>query len=177
MSELAAQLSKWLCHDLATPAATVLTASELLGAEADAEVNGLVQGGAARLVARLRLIRAAFAPGGGPMAQAALEKLVRAGLDGTPVNWQRPGDASGPEAALVAAAALLLSDLARGSPLTITANGVRWDSPRTLPDTAAAALAGAEPADGRAAVAAMVAGAATRAGLTATATANGIDWR
>ena len=176
MSDLPALLSKWLCHDLATPAATVLTASELLGPEGDAEINGLVQDGARRLVARLRLIRVAFGSGGGPMAASALEKLVRDGLDDTPLTWARRGDASGAEAALVAAAAMLLADLARSSAITITATGVRWDTPRALPETVAAALAGADPADNRAAVAAMVAAAATRAGRVATATANGIAW-
>ena len=176
MSDLPALLSKWLCHDLATPAATVLTASELLGPEGDAEINGLVQDGAKRLVARLRLIRAAFAPGGGPMAASALEKLVRDGLDGTPLTWARPGDASGAEAALVAGAALLLADLSRGSAITVSVAGVYWDSPRALPDACTAALTGNDPADSRAAVAAMVAAAAARAGHVATATADGIAW-
>jgi hypothetical protein len=176
MSELPALLSKWLCHDLATPAATVMTASELLGDEGDAEINGLVQDGAKRLVARLRLIRAAFAPGGGAMAGSALETLVRAGIDGTPLTWSRPGDASGTTAALVACAALLLADLARSSPITITATGARWDTPRALPDPCIAALAGADPTDSRAAVAAMVAAAAVRAGLVATPTADGLAW-
>lgn len=175
-NQLPALLSKWLCHDLATPAATVMTASELLGDDADAEINGLVQDGAKRLVARLRLIRAAFAPGGSGMASAALEKLVREGIDGTPLTWARPGDATGAEAALVAAAAMLLADLARTSPITITASGARWDSPRALPDTAVAALTGGAPADSRAAVAAMVAAAAVRADMVATATADGIAW-
>ncbi|MBC7505375.1 MAG: hypothetical protein H7267_06590 [Sandarakinorhabdus sp.] len=176
MSDLPALLSKWLCHDLATPAATVMTASELLGADGDAEINGLVQDGAKRLVARLRLIRAAFAPGGGPMAASVLETLVRDGIDGTPLTWNRPGDASGAEAALVAGAAMLLADLARGNAVTVTATGVHWDAPRALPEACVTALTGGNPADSRAAVAAMVAAAAARAGHEATATADGIAW-
>lgn len=177
MTDLPAYLSKWLCHDLATPAATVMTASELLGPVGDSEINGLVQDGARRLVARLRLIRAAFGPGGAPMAGPALEKLVRGGLDGTPLNWDRPGDASGDEVALIASAALLLGDLARGSPLTVTGNDVHWDAPRALPDSVIAALAGTNPADARAAVGAMVALAAARLGVAVTVTADGIAWR
>ncbi|KAB7646125.1 hypothetical protein [Polymorphobacter fuscus] len=176
MTDLPALLSKWLCHDLATPAATVMTASELLGPTGDAEINGLVQDGAKRLVARLRLIRAAFAPGGAAMSGTALERLVRDGIDGTPLTWERPGDASGPEAALVAGAAMLLADLARGSAVTVDASGVRWDAARTLPDSVLAALAGETPTDSRAAVAAMVAAAAVRAGAAVTATADGIRW-
>ena len=110
------------------------------------------------------------------MAASALEKLVRGGLDGTPLTWARPGDASGAEAALVAGAALLLADLSRGSAITVSVAGVYWDSPRALPDACTAALTGNDPADSRAAVAAMVAAAAARAGHVATATADGIAW-
>jgi hypothetical protein len=177
MSDLATYLSKWLCHDLATPAATVMTASELLGTVADAEITGLVQDGAKRLVTRLRLVRAAFGPGGGPLSAKALERLVREGLGDTPLHWARAGDASGDEVALVSSAALLLADLARGSAVTVTAENVHWDGARALPETVVAALAGATPTDSRAAVGAMVAHAAARVGVTAVVTANGIAWR
>lgn len=177
MSELATYLTKWLCHDLATPAATVMTASELLGVVADPEITGLVQDGAKRLVTRLRLVRAAFGPGGGPLSAPALERLVREGLGDTPVDWQRPGDASGEAVALVASAALLLADVARGAPLTITANSVHWAGPRALPDAVVEGLNGGTPADARGAVAAMVALAAARLGVAVTVTADGIAWR
>jgi hypothetical protein len=177
MSDLATYLTKWLCHDLATPAATVMTASELLGAVADPEITTLVQDGAKRLVTRLRLVRAAFGPGGGPMSAAALERLVCEGLGDTPLDWQRPGDASGDAVALVASAALLLADLARGAPLTVTANSVYWAGPRTLPDAVVEGLNGGTPADARGAVAAMVAIAAARLGVAVTVTADGIAWR
>ena len=177
MSDTASYLSKWICHDLATPAATVLTASDLLGAVADPEITGLVQDGAKRLGLRLRLIRAAFGPGGGPLSAAALERLVREGLGDTPVTWQRDGDATGDAVGLVTGAALLLADVARGAPLTVTANGVHWAAPRSLPDAVAESLSGAPASDARSAVAAMVAQAAARNGVAVTATANGIAWR
>jgi len=177
MSDLATYLTKWLCHDLATPAATVMTASELLGAVADPEITGLVQDGAKRLVTRLRLIRAAFGPGGGPMSAAALERLVRDGLGDTPLDWQRPGDASSDAVALIASAALLLADLARGAPLTVRPNTVHWASPHVRPDTVVEGLNGGAPADARGAVAAMVAVAAARLGVAATVAADGIAWR
>jgi hypothetical protein len=177
MSDLAIYLSKWLCHDLATPAATVMTASELLVAVADAEITDLVQDGAKRLVTRLRLIRAAFGPGGGPLSAAALERLVRDGLGDTPLDWQRAGDASGDAVALVASAALLLADVARGAPLTVTPNSIHWAGPRALPDTVVDGLNGGTPTDARGAVAAMVAIAASRLGVAVTVTADGIAWR
>jgi hypothetical protein len=173
---LPALLGKWLCHDLATPAATVMTASELLGPVADAEINGLVQDGARRLVARLRLIRAVIAAGGAPLGAVALERLVRDGIDGTPLRWARPGDASGGEVALIAGAAMLLADVARGTPLTVRPTSVEWDAPRALPDAVAAALAGAEASDPRSAIAAMVAGAAARCGTVLRITEAGVAW-
>lgn len=177
MSDIASYLSKWICHDLATPAATVLTASEMLGTVADPEITGLVHDGAKRLVVRLRLIRAAFGPGGGAMSAAALERLVREGLGDTPVDWQRSGDASGDTVALICCAALLLADVARGVPLTVTSNGVHWSAPRSLPDAVADGLSGGSPVDARGAVAAMVALAAARNNLAVTVTADGIAWR
>lgn len=177
MSDLATYLTKWLCHDLATPAATVMTASELLGAVADPEITELVQDGAKRLVTRLRLVRAAFGPGGGPLSAAALERLVRDGLGDTPLDWQRPGDASGDAVALVASAALLLADVARGAPLTVTPDSIHWAGPRALPDTVVDGLKGSTPTDARGAVAAMVAIAAARLGVAVTVTADGIAWR
>lgn len=176
MTETAALFAKWLTHDLATPAATVMTAAELLGPVGDAEINHLVQDGARRLVARLRLIRTAFASGNGPLSAQALERLVREGIDGTPVDWQYSADSSGAHAALVAGAALMLADLARGSQLVVTGDGVRWTTPRSLPEASALALAGGAPADGRAAIAALVAAAARHVGVSIVATADGVSW-
>jgi hypothetical protein len=154
-----------------------MTASELLGAVADPEITELVQDGAKRLVTRLRLVRAAFGPGGGSLSAAVLERLVRDGLGDTPLDWQRPGDASGDAVALLASVALLLADLARGAPLTVTTNSVHWAGPRALPDTIFETLNGGSPVDSRGAVAAMVAIAAARLGVAVTVTADGIAWR
>ncbi len=178
---LAPLLVKWLTHDLATPIATVMTASELLGDTADAEINGLVADGARRLGARLRLIRAALVPGDSPIGGAALEKLIRAGIDGTPLSWDRGNDEStsasdGRHAAVIAGTAMLLADLRRGQPLTISASDARWATAAALPDAVADALAGGPATDSRSAVAAMLAAAAARAGLVLTATADGIAW-
>ncbi len=170
---LAPLLVKWLTHDFASPIATVMTASELLSDVPDAEINGLVQDGAKRLGARLRLVRAALAPGDAPVGGAALERLVREGIEGTPVIWAVAGDAP---AAIVAGAAMLLADLRRGQRLTVTAAGVHWDAAFALPAAIVHALAGGAPVDGKAAVAAMLAAAANRAGLAVTVTPEGIAW-
>lgn len=167
---------KWLTHDLATPVATVMTASELLGDQPDPEINGLVQEGAARLGARLRLIRTAFAPGNSPIAGPALAKVIADGT-GVRLDWQhQSAGLEGPEAAMIAGAALLLADLRRGEALTITDTAAHWPTPFTLPAAVAASLGKAEPADTRAAIAAMVAASARAAGFTLTATIDGIAW-
>jgi hypothetical protein len=167
---------KWLTHDLATPVATVMTASELLGNQPDPEINGLVQDGAARLGARLRLIRTAFAPGNAPIAGPALAKVIADAIQG-PLVWQHqsPG-LDGAEAAMIAGAALLLADLRRGEPLTITDTAAHWSTAFALPAAVVASLDGTEPADTRSAVAAMVAASARAAGRVITATADGISW-
>lgn len=174
MTDHAALLVKWLTHDLASPIATVMTASELLSEIPDAEINGLVQDGARRLVARLRLVRAALAPGDAPMGGGALERLVRDGLAGTPVSWDGSPDV--PHPAMVAGAALLLADLRRNQPLTLSAHAVHWASPHSLPAPVAAALVGAAATDSRSALAAMIAATATRHGLSLTVIDTGISW-
>lgn len=172
-----ALLVKWLLHDFATPIATMMTASELLGPVADEEINGLVHDAAKRLGARLRLVRAALAPGEAPMGAAALERLLRDGLDGTPVDWQRaPQDTDGATAAMIAGSALLLADIRRDAALTITDRGVRWGTPSALPETVGSALVGAPATDSRSALAARVVAATLRAGHHLTATADGLAW-
>ena len=176
-TDLAALLVKWLTHDFASPIATAMTASELLSDTPDAEINELVQDATRRLGARLRLIRAALAPGDAPIGGAALEKMLREGVDGTPIAWAHPpSDTDGGRAAVIAGTALLLADLRRGQPLTITATGIHWASAAPLPDAVAQALTGARASDSRSAVAALLAAAAARAGLVLTATADGIAW-
>ena len=177
MTEVSSLFAKWITHDLATPAATVLTASELLGAHGDAEINDLVHGGAKRLVARLRLVRAAFAPGAAPLAAPALERLIREGIDGTKITWAHPADASGVEAALIAGATLLLTEMAKGVAVTVLPNGVQWDTQPPAGEALVRAFASLDPTESRAALAAMLLDAGVRAGRTVTATAHGIVWR
>jgi hypothetical protein len=57
MSDVTQFLVRWLCHDLATPIASVMTASELLDDTPDAEINELIQFGARRLASRCRCPR------------------------------------------------------------------------------------------------------------------------
>lgn len=175
---LAPLLVKWLTHDFATPIATVMTASELLGDVADAEINGLVADAAKRLGGRLQLVRAAMAPGSGPMGAAGLEKLLRAGLDGTGLTMAIAADhvSDGAQTAVIACAAMLLADLRRGQPLTVAANRVDWAMPGALPDAVGAVLAGGPATDSRSAVAAMLVASANRAGVALAVTETGLAW-
>ena len=44
MSDISHWVVRWLCHDMATPIASVMTASELLDDDKpDAEINELIQ--------------------------------------------------------------------------------------------------------------------------------------
>lgn len=171
---LAPLVVRWLLHDLATPVATVMTASELLSDMPDPEISELVQLGARRLAGRLKLVRTALVPPEDAMGGAALEKLVREGLEGTAIDW-RLGDA-GQRAGVVAGAALLLADLRRGQALTIGDGGVFTAAPGPVPERVATVLAGGAPVDNLGAVAAMVASAAAKAGVTLRLTETGIAW-
>lgn len=171
-------LVRWLCHDLATPVGGVLTASELMDpATADAELVELVQGGSRRLAGRLQLLRVGLGAAGSPMGNTALEKLVRCGLDGVAITWQRSGDADGDTAALVAGTALLAADQFRlralvvGNAAIAVAGGCAW------PESVAAALAGDVPHCNRGAVAALIAATAARLGVRLAPTANGLEWQ
>jgi len=174
---LAPLLIKWLTHDLAAPIATVMTASELLGDAPDPEINGLVSDGAKRLGARLRLIRAAFAPADAPIGGGAFRKLISEGVEGTPLNWAIPDDGAGLHAPVIAGAALLMADVRRGQPLTIAADSVRWPGDAAFSDAVAAALAGGPATDSRAAIAEMLVVSATRTGVTLEIAADGLGWR
>lgn len=177
MTELAPLLVRWLTHDLASPVATALTASELLGDRADAEINGLVQEATRHLAGRLKLIRTALAPGEGALGDASLRKLLTGGLGEVALDWQRSGDCTGAEAALIAGAALLMADLRRGQGLVVGDARVAWGTDWAWPPAISAALSGAPPADPRAALAAMLATAAARAGWTLRAEPTGLTWR
>ena len=174
---LATFLVKWLTHDFATPIATVMTASELLGDTADPEINGLVSDAAKRLAARLRLIRAAFASGDGFVGGVAFRKLISEGVDGTPLSWAIPADVFDLPAPLVAGAALLMADVRRGQLLTIAPDSVRWPGEAAFSDPVAAALAGAPASDPRSAIAEMLLATAARTGLTLTIAPDGLVWR
>jgi hypothetical protein len=175
---LAPLLVKWLTHDFATPIATVMTASELLSDKADAEINGLITDAAKRLGGRLQLVRAALAPGNGAMGAGALERLLRGGLEGTQLVFEFEADftATGPQAAFIAGAAMLLADLRRGQPLVVGRDGVRWTTPAAVPETVAATINGAPPTDSRSALAAMIMRSAESAGVSLAVTENGLAW-
>lgn len=174
---LAQLIVKWLLHDFASPIATMLTASELLGDRADRELNSIVTGSARRLAARLRLVRASLAPGDGPVGGTALVRLLAEGVVSTPIEWTAPAvDNDGAMAALIAGTVLLLADVRRGTPLLIGAGGVAWPTPYALPPGIIAALAGGDPADPRAALAAMLLASAGRAGQVLAVNERGIDW-
>lgn len=176
MTDLPHYLVRWLCHDLATPIASVMTASELLDDKPDAEINELIQFGAKRLAGRLRLLRLALGAADGAMGSAALERLIREGLDGTKLDWAFVGDASDGMPAVVAGSAMLLADLNRTRPLTVTPTAVIVAQGCTWPDSVAAVFAGAEPQCNRGAAAAMVIASARRAGRELTCSANGLAW-
>jgi signal transduction histidine kinase len=188
---LAPLLVKWLTHDLATPIATVMTASELLGDTADAEINDLVSAGAQRLGARLRLIRAALAPGDAPIGGSAFRKLIAQGIPESPLTWNVLADAGDLRAALIAGVAMLMADVRRGQPLTIAPDSVRWEidggqggggqggggqGDAVFPSAVAAALSGAPATDSRSAIAEMLVATAARAGVTLTILPDGLAW-
>jgi hypothetical protein len=176
MSDVTHYLVRWLCHDLATPIASVMTASELLDDTPDAEINELIRFGAKRLTARLRLVRLALGAAEADMAGGQLEKLVKDGLDGTSVDWSWEGDATGGMATLIAGCTILVADLNRTRPLAVGPGGVSVAPGCTWPETVAAVFAGSAPVCNRGAVAAMLVQAARRAGRTLAATPTGINW-
>jgi len=176
MSDMSHYLVRWLCHDLATPIASVMTASELLNDKPDPEINDLILFGARRLSGRLRLLRLALGAADGAMGSAALERLIREGLEGTIVDWAFVGDASDGMPAVVAGSAMLLADLNRARPITITPTAVIVAQGCTWPDSVAAVFSGAPAQCNRGAAAAMVVAAAHRAGRELSHSANGLAW-
>lgn len=176
MTDLPHYLVRWLCHDLATPIASVMTASELLDDKPDPEINELIRFGAHRLSGRLRLLRLALGAADAAMGSAALERLIREGLDGTRIDWGFTGDASDGLPAVVAGCAMLLADLNRTRALTVTQDGVIVAQGCTWPDSVMAVLAGGPVQCNRGAVAAMVMAAAQRTGRKLSASDNGLAW-
>ena len=149
-----AQVVRWLCHDMATPISTLLTASELLSDPADPEINQLITAAIRKLSARLRLVRMAMGSTSS-MGLPALEKLLAEALPDTPVRLVL-SEAGGVPASLVAGAALILSDIAGATPLLIDDKGAYWQPEMALPDHAADALAGRVITDARSAMIALV---------------------
>lgn len=177
MSDLSPYVVRWLCHDLATPIASVLTASELLDDDKpDAEINELIQSGAQRLAGRLRLVRLALGAGENAMAGSALGKLVMAGLDSTPVDWGFHTDATDGMAPLVAGCAMLVADLNRLRSIRVLEDGVNVPQGCNWPDSVAAVFAGEPASCNRSAVAEMLTRTATRAGKKLACDANGLRW-
>lgn len=170
-------LIRWFIHDLASPVATVMTASELLSDHSDPEINGLVQFGARRLGARMRMVRAALVPGDAPIGGTALEEMIRDGQPGTPIDWRRnDSEADGRIANVIVGAVLLMADVRRSAPLIISDGGVHWDAGFDWPDSITSVMAGADPVDTKGALAATLSGAAERAGLTLAMSPTGIAW-
>jgi hypothetical protein len=170
-------LIRWFIHDLASPVATVMTASELLSDQPDPEINGLVQFGARRLGARMRMVRAALVPGDAPIGGSALEEMIRDGQPSTPIDWRRnDSEADGRIANVIVGAVLLMADVRRNAPLIIGNDGVHWDDGFAWPESITGVLAGADPVDTKGALAATLAGSAKRAGLTLAISPVGIDW-
>lgn len=177
MSDISHWVVRWLCHDMATPIASVMTASELLDDDKpDAEINELIQFGAQRLAGRLRLVRLALGAGESAMAGVPLGKLVMAGLDGTSVDWEFSGDATDGMAPLVAGCAMLVADLNRMRSLRVTLDGVEVPQGCNWPDSVAAVFSGAPASDNRSAVAGMIIEAAARAGKTVSCDGKGLRW-
>ncbi|WP_439532849.1 hypothetical protein [Polymorphobacter sp.] len=166
---------RWLCHDMATPVATLLTASELLGDSGDAEINELITAAIRKLSARLRLVRLALGTASGGLAAGAMERLLNEALPDTPLQLSLDARTT-PPSSQIAGAALVLSDLNRLSPLEIDADGARWTNGQLLPEAAAKAIAG-DASDARAAMIALVAAQNRRAGLTLVAEPSGLGFR
>ena len=177
MSDLSPFVVRWLCHDLATPISSVMTASELLDNDKpDTEINDLIQSGAQRLTGRLRLVRLALGAGESAMAGGALGKLVMAGLDSTPVDWGFHEDAADGMAPLVAGCAMLVADLNRLRSIRVLEDGVDVPQGCNWPESVAAVFAGGPATCNRSAVAQMLNFAAKRAGKQLACDANGLRW-
>ncbi len=171
-----AQVVRWLCHDMATPISTLLTASELLSDTGDQEINDLITAAIRRLSARLRLVRLAMGSRSMTMATGALEKLLAEALPDTQVALALPEDAALP-ASLVAGAALILSEVAARAPLAIDGDGARWTGGQALPALVLNALAGTTQSDARSAMIALVAEQVHAGGWTFEPAADGLNFR
>ncbi len=175
MSDEASLIVRWLCHDMATPVATLQTATELLGDAGDAEINELITAAVRKLSARLRMVRLALGTGGSSFNAAMLEKLLAEALPDTPLTLAP--DITALPSSKVAGAALVLSDLNRFAPIEIDAAGARWTNADPLPQAARTALSGKAQGDARGAMIALVAEQNRKAGLVFAAEPCGIGFR
>ncbi|WP_416908402.1 MAG: hypothetical protein ACMVO5_01920 [Polymorphobacter sp.] len=132
-----ALVARWLCHDLASPIATLLTASELLGDQGDPEINSLITQAIRRLAARLKLVRLAMGSAA-VMSAPPLEKLFAEALPDTSVTLDLPANA--PSANVIAASVLILAELSRTTPISVTAKGAHWTDETPAAKALAAAL-------------------------------------
>lgn len=172
-TEATARVVRWLCHDMASPIATLLTASELLGGEGDAEINALITAAIRRLSGRLKLVRLALGTVA-TMSTPALQKLLAEALDDTPLNLTLSGAA--PPASIVGAAALILADINRLAEITIDDRGARWTSGASLPPLIVEALNGQPGDDPRSHMVALAAAQAKLAGWHFAAAPSGISY-
>lgn len=168
-----ARIVRWLCHDMASPIATLLTASELLGEAGDAEINELITAAIRRLSARLRLVRMALGSSS-TMTVPALQKLLAEALPDTPLTLDLT--AASPPASIVASAALILTDINRVADLTITDSSAFWPSKKPLPDTVVDALTSKSTEDPRSAMVTLAAAQANAAGWQLKPAAAGITF-
>lgn len=172
-TEATARVVRWLCHDMASPIATLLTASELLGGDGDEEINALITAAIRRLSARLKLVRLSLGTVA-TMAAPALHKLLTEALNDTPLKLAL-SDAS-PPASIVGAAALILADLNRLAEITINDSGAHWASGAPLPPLIVEALSGQPGDDPRSHMVALAAAQAKLAGWRLAAEPSGISY-
>jgi len=171
-----ALVMRWFCHDMATPVATLLTASELMGDAADPEINELITAAIRRLAARLKLVRLALGSVSS-MNRQTLEKIFYDALTDTPLTLALPEGPDAPPSSVVAGAGLLLSELQRNAPLTIDAEGARWTSAHTIAESAAVALAGNPDDTPRSAMIALIGAQAEAGGWALDLMPNGVVFR
>lgn len=168
-----ARVVRWLCHDKASPIATLLTASELLGGEGDEEINALITAAIRRLAGRLKLVRLALGTVS-TMATPALQKLLTEALDDTPLMLTLSSAA--PPASIVGATALILADFNRLAEIAIDDHGARWTSGAPLPPLVVEALSGQPGEDPRSHMVALAAAQARSAGWQMVAAPSGIGY-
>jgi|GEM_PF-1133835 len=171
----AAQVARWLCHDMATPIATLLTASELMSGSNDPEINDLIVAAIRKLSARLRLVRMAMGSQS-LLTPAALEKLLAEAMPDTPVALAITSHSKVP-GSLLAGAALVLSDLDHKAAIRLDDQGAFWTEGDLLPDHAAAALAGGATMSPRGSMMALVAAQAKASGWALAPAPSGLTFQ